>query len=83
MTANNGYTPTEARIVEVLSDGMPHPMRELVACLWDADQGDASNVHPHLTAIRSHLRPKGEDILCQMVNRRLMYRHVRLISARE
>lgn len=82
MSRTNGYTPTQARIVKLLSDGEPHRREELRALLPD-DLGGFENLKPHLTAIRKHLRPRGEDIVCRFLNRGLHYQHVRLISSDE
>ena len=72
------FTPTERAMLAVLSDGRPHPRGDLEACLPDA-LGSPANIHPHLTAIRKVLRPLGQDIICQVVNRRNYYRHIRIM----
>ncbi len=66
-------------MLEVLSDGRPHPKSDLHACLPD-QEGDASNIKVHLSHMRVKLRPMGKDILCVFLNRKKMYRLVRLIS---
>lgn len=79
MSASNGYTPTQRKMLAVLSDGLPHSKVELHACLHD-DLGEMSNIRVHLANVRKHLRPKGQDVLTQFINRRLHYRLVRLIA---
>lgn len=74
------FTPTQAKMLKVLSDGLPHPVSELQECLYD-DRGIAHNVNAHLTAIRKLLRPRGEDIICQHINHSHRYRHVRLLHS--
>lgn len=74
------FTPTQRKILQVLSDGLPHPVSELQECLWD-DQGIAHNVQAHLTAIRRVLRPRGEDIICQHINHSHRFRHIRLLRS--
>lgn len=76
---SNGYTPTQRKMLAVLSDGLPHSKAELHSCLHD-DLGAVENIQIHLTNIRKRIRPKGEDILTQFIDRRLHYRLVRLIA---
>jgi DNA-binding CsgD family transcriptional regulator len=75
----DGFTPTQTRILRVLADGMPHRPEELVAAIGDSES-TVENLWPHLTRIRGKLRPRGEDILCQFILRRVHYRHVRLLA---
>ena len=80
-TEGNGWTPTQARLMEVLGDGEPHARDELVACLED-EMSEWKNVKPHLTYIRKKLRPQQQEIVCQVVNRAFMYRLVGLVNRR-
>lgn len=73
-------SPTQRRIAELLADGRPHTRAELHALL-PRDGGPLSNVQPHLTALRKRLRPLGEEVVCEIVSRRICYRRVRLISS--
>ena len=77
-TEGNGWTPTQARLMEVLGDGEPHPRDELVACLED-EMSEWRNVAPHLTYLRKKLRPE-QDVICQVVNRAFMYRLIALVK---
>ena len=72
------FTATEARMLAVLGDGRAHRREELHHCLAD-DLGAVSNIQPHLSAIRRKLRARGEGVVCELVNRRVCYRHVRLL----
>lgn len=74
------YTPTQQRMVDVLSDGQPHRREELHACLVD-ELGAVENIRVHLSALRAKLRPLGEDILCEYRGHQFYYRHVRLIAS--
>lgn len=76
----NGFTPTQRRILAVLNDGMPHNRGELWACIGD-DKGVPSLLSQHISNIRKHLRPIGQDIICEFANRTLNYRHVRLLAS--
>lgn len=77
----DSLSPIQRKMLEVLSDGMPHTREELHACLWD-EQGALSNIKAHITAIRAKLRPIGEDILCEVGYKlQFRYRHVRLLAS--
>jgi len=80
MSYRNGYTKTQARIVDLLSDGVPHSREELHACL-DDDLARLTAAKRHLVEIRKHLRPQGQDIICVLQNRRIMYQWVRLLAS--
>lgn len=76
MTAQ--YTPTEQRMLDLLGDGQPHRREELHACLYD-DLSVCSNIQPHLSRIRRKIRPRGLEIVCELLSRRICYRLVRLV----
>lgn len=80
MSNGNGFRPTEAKIMALLSDGLPHTRQEVHACLPD-ELSSITAIKAHLTAIRKHLRPIGQDILCVWVTRKRMYRLVRLVAS--
>ena len=76
----NEFTPTQRKILQVLSDGLPHPFSELLACLPD-DLSEISALRMMLSRIRTKLRPRGEDIICQHLYHSHQYRHVRLLHS--
>jgi DNA-binding CsgD family transcriptional regulator len=67
----HSYTPTQRKILAVLSDGRPHSREELFACLPD-DLGSVSNVRAHLSILRRKLR--GRLIVCELHGRAAFYR---------
>ena len=69
------FTPTQQKIMNLLSDGEPHGKIDIYNCL-PYELGQLNSVHRHLTHIRRKLKPKGEGILCVIVNRKLAYRYV-------
>lgn len=85
-------TPTQKRILAVLSDGEPHSREELIACLpdWDASVGEQDayvrNLKHKIATIRKVIRPRGRDILCVLTGwksgRSTKYQQVRLIRRR-
>ena len=76
----NGYTETESKMLQVLSDGMPHRREELHACLWD-EAGCLKNICIHISRLRKKLRSKGQHIVCEYADRTYHYRHIRLLRA--
>jgi hypothetical protein len=72
------FTPTEERLLAVLGDGEPHNRAELVACLW-VEGSEWRNVNPHLVSLRKKVREEKKVIVCQVVNRRFMYRMLALL----
>lgn len=75
----DGWTRTEERILALLSDGVPHTRKEIHQLLWD-DRGPLANIQQHLSNMRKRLRPVGKEIVCELVNRRICYRMVRLLN---
>ena len=80
MNGNNGFTPTEHRMLELLSDGLRHTREELHACLFD-DLAELASIQPHICRIRKRLVGRGEDILCVARNQTYFYQHVRLLCS--
>jgi hypothetical protein len=72
------FTPTQQRMIDVLSDGMPHTREELHKCLWD-EEGALGNIKMHISLIRKVLQPVGQDIVCCLVRGTIQYRHIRRI----
>lgn len=78
--AEDALTPIQRKMMVIMADGLPHSREELHGCLAD-DLGPLSNIYAHISIIRKHLRPKGHDIICEIHNRSVHYRHVRLLSS--
>ena len=74
MTRN--FTPTELRILEVLSDGKAHPRKELIEAIDEL--AEKSTLKVHLSNLRKKLLNNGQNVLCTLVNRGICYQHVRL-----
>lgn len=55
-------TKTQRRIYEVLRDGEPHTMEEVLAAMPDP-LCEKQNVRNHISIMRKVLRPAGFDIL--------------------
>ena len=72
-------TPTQRRMLALLADGKPHCRQALHALLWD-EHGRLSNIQPHLSHLRKFLRPHRQEIICEIVHRRICYRWVRLLE---
>jgi len=80
MAQGNGFTPTQKRMLKVLSDGQRHTREELHACL-DDELSALSAIQAHITYIRKHLEIRGEDIVCVARDRSYHYQHVRLLNS--
>ena len=80
----NKFTPTQVRMLQVLSDGEPHTYQELHNCLRD-ELSYKGNMYCHITILRKKLlreTPK-QTIICEVNGgwrRERMYRHVILLS---
>jgi LmbE family N-acetylglucosaminyl deacetylase len=72
-------TPTQRKMLDLLSDGMPHTRESLHACLWD-ECGPLSNIQMHISALRKIVRQDGEDIVCVIFDQEPHYRHMRMID---
>lgn len=55
------FTPTQQRIVDLLSDGLGHSKDEIYGLLLTA--GHVNHIQQHISNIRRILRPVGQDIL--------------------
>ena len=76
--ASNNYTPTEQRIVTLLSDGKRHKRSEILEMCDELSADGAAYVH--ISNIRKKL-PSGEDILCVFWQKSTWYQHVRLLNS--
>ena len=73
-------TKTEARIMELLSDGLDHPQDALVDCLEDS-LATRVNLKNHIFNLRQKLKPERRDVVCLSRGRgKPNYRLVALIS---
>lgn len=80
----NGWTPTQKRIIDLLSDLEPHPFRECLQCLNIPDDIDAKGVLQfHISTMRDKLRQHRIDIACVFHRRRLCYRLYRKFAEQE
>lgn len=73
------FTPTQQKIIDILSDGQRHTAQELFDCLPD-ELGYIDNLTQHISNIRNRLKPIGQWIVCETANKRRYYRHVRLLA---
>jgi len=73
------YTPTQRKLLIVLSDGLPHTREELHKSLPD-DLAIPATLRMHLSNIRKKLHPLGQDILVEHIKGQINYRLVKLMS---
>lgn len=74
------FTVTQQKLLDVLSDGLPHTKGELKKCLPDPEYSEDINVTWHIIKLREQLKPIGQTIVCEFANRKRLYRHVRLLT---
>lgn len=75
---DNGFTPTQFRMLALLKDGKPHLRAELKDCIID-DMACLAMVSDHISNIRKKL-PKDLHIDCILVGGKINYRLLRLIT---
>lgn len=75
-TTNNGYTPTQQRMLAVLADEKPHNRFELQKCLRD-EMTSVDTVKVHIATLRKRLRLEKYDISCELLSGESYYRLVR------
>jgi DNA-binding winged helix-turn-helix (wHTH) protein len=75
------FTPTQQRIINLLSDGKAHDKYELLEKCMEDELASVGTLAVHICNIRKQLHTIGEDILCVFVQRKYAYRHVRLINS--
>jgi len=75
------FSETQIAILRVLNDGKPHLRDELINLLPNPEFSDRTHFNDHLTALRKKIRPLGHEIVCELLNRRVSYRHVRLLHS--
>lgn len=78
---HRAFTPTEWAMLVVLQDGLPHRREELHECLDPLSS--MGRVKAHVSSIRKKLLMRGETIICELNDRRICYRWVRLITTAE
>lgn len=71
-------TPTQQKIIDLLSDGLKHSREELHN-LINPNAGN-KNVQVHISYLRKILQARGEDIAGEVgFGLKITYRHVRLL----
>lgn len=71
------YTPTQLRILSILSDGQRHSKEEIrLAIDYLAED---QTIWAQISLLRKVL-PVGEEIVCESFRRKTHYRHVRLLK---
>lgn len=73
-------TPTQRRLVAMLSDGHRHPVRQLRTCLND-ELATIDTLQKHINALREKLRPYGSDVAMVRLSDGTYYQLVNLIQS--
>lgn len=67
------WTPIQKKMIDILSDGERHSLKELHACRGPSTP---SNTSDHVAIIRSKLKPLGQTIIAEYSRRQCFYRRV-------
>jgi hypothetical protein len=73
-------TKTQAKILALLSDGLPHRRDDMVLAVFDQHEEKLA-LQMQVSLLRKILRPQGEDILCVVQGYVHYYQHVRLLGS--
>jgi len=73
-------TPTQRRMLDLLSDGKPHKKAELKNLLSD-ELSKVNTIQYHISLLRSHVRERGQEIVCDLNGLSVRYRLVELVGA--
>lgn len=76
------YTPVEQRILDLLSDGLPHTRADVLACLRDK-LSDLNALAVRIFYLRQKVRGFGRDIVTELRKGGIHYRHVILLSGKD
>lgn len=74
------FTPTQRRLLEALQDGLGHSSKDLLGALNDT-QADLNLLRVHLTLLRKRLRPRGQDVVCELRSGCAYYRWTRYVMS--
>lgn len=73
------FTPTQTRILAILSDGTPHTKTELMTAL-DDELAAPDTLRVHIGQINVKLRTIGQEIICRRLGYTSRYQHVRHLN---
>lgn len=73
------WTPIEQRIIDLMSDGMPHSRLEIIQCTFDPEYTEWNAMLQHIMHINHKLKGTGTVIHCVRQGMNHSYRHVRLL----
>lgn len=75
------FTPTERRILALLSDGLMHTREEMIGCLYDELSGLPS-LRVIVCRMNKKLKPIGQELVCRSMGAHTVrYQHVRLLAS--
>lgn len=75
------YTPIEQRIIDLLSDGLPHDRKELLECLNDR-LANYNSLAAAIMRLRPKVRELNQEIVTEHYQGCIAYRHVILLSGK-
>lgn len=72
-------TDTERRLFDLLADGAPHKLPEVLTSLGWEEQ-DRATLYVHISSLRRKLMCVGEDLVAQSFGKASAYRRVRMLG---
>lgn len=83
MSKNESFSETQLSLLKALSDGMRHHRSELVKELPGESIDEKRKYRAlswQLCKMRKILRILGQEIICELHDRKIHYRHIRLLK---
>lgn len=78
------YTPIEQRIIDLLSDGLPHERNDVLEHVGMRDtEYTLHNLAVSIMRLRPKIRAMGQEIVTEHRRNGIAYRHVILLSGRD
>jgi hypothetical protein len=72
------YTPIQQRIIDLLSDGLPHERRDMLKCI-NPNSKNLNGLAVHIAFLRSKVRELRQDIVTELRRGGIYYRMVILL----
>lgn len=78
MSQGNGFTPTQKKIMDLLSDRQSHHRDELRSCILDEYSNNLNNLAVHLSHLRTRLAARRQTVACEQYSGKIYYRLIDL-----
>lgn len=75
--------PIEQKLIDILSDGLPHSVEQLKLCLTDGEYSSIDSLYVQIVNLRKVLKSRGRDVRPQRIDGVSHYRMVRFLNDEE